>query len=290
LRRKILSVLLAGAVLVGGAAVAVAISGPDHRLTDRQASMLYLDARYALARKIDATLSAMVHAASEASQNLSQLCKGAMSGAPRTSAFGVLNAEILWAPRIAMWHSRADLVGDFLKATSHISWHNATWASLARAVSREERDRLRLAARNACSDVKMWTASGYKVLPRGVRGYLERIGKIMVVGDQALSELHQSTRRLEHCAKTKRGIMICTSKTENESAGGQTAESEFGNAPSTVLRLLARSDGARSEVLASHIAELEHEITHRETTAAARAGAQMTTAIGLDPAVLHLMP
>jgi hypothetical protein len=110
----------------------------------------------------------------------------------------------------------------------------------------------------------------------------------MALGDQALSELHQSTGRLEHCAKTKRGITICTSKTENESAGGLSAESEFGNAPGVVLRLLGRSDGARGEVLASHIAELEREITHRETIAASRAGARMTTAIGLDPAVLYL--
>jgi hypothetical protein len=101
--------------------------------------------------------------------------------------------------------------------------------------------------------------------------------------------LHQSTGRLENCVKTKRGITICTSKTEIESAGGQFAESEFGNAPGMVLRLLARSDGARSEVLANHIAELEREIKHRETTAAYRAGARMTMAIGLDPAVLHLM-
>lgn len=110
MRRKILSVLLVGAVLVSGAAVALAISGLNHHLTDRQASMRYLDARYALVRKIDATLAGMFGAAEEASQNLSQMCKGAMTGAPRTTAFGVLNAEILWAPRIAMWHSRADLV------------------------------------------------------------------------------------------------------------------------------------------------------------------------------------
>lgn len=96
-----------------------------------------------------------------------------------------------------MWRARADLVGDFLKATSHISWHNATMTSLAQAVSREERDRSRLKARNACSDVKMWKAGGYKVLPRGVMGYLERIGKIVALSDQALSELHQSTGRLE---------------------------------------------------------------------------------------------
>jgi hypothetical protein len=145
--------------------------------------MRYLDARYALAWKIDATLPAMVRAAKEASHNLSQLCKGAMSGAPHTSAFGVLNTEILWAPRIAMWRARADLVGNFLKATSRISWRNATMASLVRVVSREERDRSRLKARNECSDVKMWKASEYKVLPRGVSGYLERIGKIMALGD-----------------------------------------------------------------------------------------------------------
>lgn len=95
----------------------------------------------------------------------------------------------------------------------------------------------------------------------------------MALGDQALSELDQATGRLEHCAKTKHGISICTSKTENEGAGGQPAEPEFGDAPGTVLRLLASSEGARSEGLANHIAELEREIAHREATAASLAGA-----------------
>lgn len=56
-----------------------------------------------------------------------------------------------------------------------------------------------------------------------------------------------------------------------------------------LLSLLARSDGTRSEVLANHIAQLERKITHRETTAAYRASARMTTTIGLDHAVLHLL-
>lgn len=242
------------------------------------AVLRYLRARDVLEQDIHVDMPAILRAAEDASRILSRRCAGVMAEAPRNFAFGALNTDALWTPWEAMWRTQRSMAVRFVKATKDIAWHDAAFAELTRAVSREEVGKATLTPSGACAEMRAWRASGYKRRPERASSHLERIAEILTIGTQAVAGLGGGAgSKHEHCVAVRPGITRCSS------------EAEAVTAPETVVRRLAQHGGIRARSMARRIVALERGIAHAEHDAYVRAGKRMTDAIGLDPAILRLV-
>lgn len=286
-RKASIGLVVGVMLVVGGAATTLGLSGSGRADPSGASALHYLQKRYALERSIDRAMPLIVVDAERVGRSMNNQCGGDMEDAPRTATFGVLDSEVLWAPRVVMWRAREGLVTQFARVTERARLSDESAAKLANAISREETAKAKLPLRDGCADIVAWRSSRYMMPQPGAKAYLQRIAATLSIGDLALEGLPRQGGELEKCVQMKSGKTICSERRETQGKGSKVKNNS--TAQGALLKLLAATGGRRGKVLAVKIAEVEREIAQSEEAAWLRTARRMTRVIGLDPAVLQLM-
>jgi hypothetical protein len=208
MRKRLLSPKLAivatVVLLVAGVGIVIAVAAPRASLPtsrDSTATRTYLRACEVLEQRLQGELPASRAALDGFVAHLAKGCPGVLRGAPRgrpEHRGGPSGAVLETVPRdllvlesykgleVTLLRSEGPAVREFVQTVHRVSWSDGKLTNLIRSIVHTEAAWLNGALPNACHDMSVWTASGYRKLPSSTKRL--RFG-VQPISEQVSAEL-----------------------------------------------------------------------------------------------------
>lgn len=166
-------IVLATALLLGFIPAGAAAAQRDESSTHA-----YLVANFAFLRSVRANEHAVNANIAKLNLTLAAQCPRVGSGAPQNEEAQHMSYETAGALWTTLYHTDAKLVQKFMRAVRPLRWSNSAITRIAEGYVTSLRKLATLQSPNLCSDVRAWSANGFKTIPTSTAQFDHRLEAI----------------------------------------------------------------------------------------------------------------
>jgi len=149
------------AVLALGLVPARALATPQ----DAASTHAYIVANFALARASQARAQIAQAATVRLTRNLARACRDAGAGSPQNEESQKVSYEAAGALWSVTYGADAGPIGAFVRAVKPLRWTNPKLTRMAQDYARSLHELATLPLPDLCTDVRAWSASGFRTIP-----------------------------------------------------------------------------------------------------------------------------
>lgn len=153
------------AIVAGAAALTLAPASAAATPQDVASTHAYIRADYALARTSEAKVKPALASVSRYIHRIGQECPHAAAGSPQNEESQLMSNEAAGALWSVAYGTAIGPIRTFAHRVRPLRWSNPRITALARGYSKSLLQLATLGLPDLCTDVRAWTASGFRTIP-----------------------------------------------------------------------------------------------------------------------------